>query len=237
MSSFTDRNTHYHTLGINHQARQSDIKQAYRKLVKQFHPDCNHDLSSHDRIAAINVAYEVLSNPQNRDRYDRSIGIARPKVANAATERSGQSVRSRRSPRPTGLDEEQKLDLWIEQVYTPISDLISDILDVIDEQIDDLAADPYDDELMGNFQDYINECRGSFAKAQILFRGMPNPVSVASVATHLYHCLSVLGDGIDELNYFTLNYDDRHLHTGQEMWRIAEEMRSYAQVAMQNLNK
>jgi molecular chaperone DnaJ len=232
MSPLTDRNTHYHTLGINHQAAQSDIKYAYRKLVKQFHPDCNHDLSSHDRIAAINVAYEVLSNPQNRASYDRSIGIARPKVVNAAT---GQSSQSPRSARPTGLDEEQKLDLWIEQVYTPISDLISDIIDVIDEQIDDLAADPYDDELMENFQAYIDECRGSFAKAQILFRGMPNPISVASVATHLYHCLSLLGDGIEELNYFTLNYDDRHLHTGQEMWRIAEEMRSYAQAAMQNV--
>jgi molecular chaperone DnaJ len=237
MSPFTDRNTHYHTLGINHQAAQSDIKYAYRKLVKQFHPDCNHDLSSHDRIAAINVAYEVLSNPQNRASYDRSIGIARPKPVSATTEQSGQSGRSRRSARQTGLDEEQKLDLWIEQVYTPISDLISDIIDVIDEQIDDLAADPYDDELMGNFQAYIDECRGSFAKAQILFRGTPNPISVASVATHLYHCLSILGDGIEELNYFTLNYDDRHLHTGQEMWRIAEEMRSYAQAAMQNLNK
>ncbi len=236
MSPFTDCHNHYHTLGINHQAGQSDIKHAYRTLVKQFHPDCNHDLSSHDRIAAINVAYEVLSNPQNRASYDRSIGIARPNGRNAATAQSVRSAKSRRSPRPTGLDEEQKLDLWIEQVYAPISDLISDILDVIDEQIDDLAADPYDDELMGNFQDYIDRCRGSFAKAQILFRGMPNPISVASVATNLYHCLSVLGDGIEELNYFTLNYDDRHLHTGQEMWRIAEEMRSYAQAAMQNLS-
>jgi molecular chaperone DnaJ len=222
-----DRN-HYYVLGVNHQAAQSEIKLAYRKLVKQFHPDCNHDLASHDRISAINVAYEVLGNPQTRASYDRSIGITKPKAGHAPT---------RRSARPTGLDEEQKLELWFEQVYVPISDLLDAILDAIDEQIDELAADPYDDELMGNFQDYIDECRGSFAKAQILFRAMPNPISVAGVATHLYHCLSVLGDGIEELNYFTLNYDDRHLHTGQEMWRIAEEMRSYAQADMQNLNR
>ena len=94
MSASTDRNTHYHTLEISHQATQPDIKHAYRKLVKQFHPDCNHDLSSHDRISAINVAYEVLSNPQTRDRYDRSIGIARSKVDNAPWGRSPRSARS-----------------------------------------------------------------------------------------------------------------------------------------------
>jgi molecular chaperone DnaJ len=230
MTLSTDR-THYHTLGVNHQAAQSDIKRAYRKLVKQFHPDCNRNLASHDRISAINVAYEVLSNPQARDTYDRTLGIAKPKAPNAVNVTNGRSTRS------TSLDEDRKLELWVKQVYVPISDLLEEILDAIDEQIDDLSADPYDDELMGNFQDYIDECRGSFAKAQILFRAMPNPVSVASVATHLYHCLSVLGDGIEELNYFTLNFDDRHLHTGQEMWRIAEEMRSYAQTAMQNLSR
>jgi molecular chaperone DnaJ len=230
MTLSTDR-THYHTLGVTHQAAQSDIKRAYRKLVKQFHPDCNRDLASHDRISAINVAYEVLSNPQARDTYDRTLGIAKPKAPNAVNVTNGRSTRS------TSLDEDRKLDLWIKQVYAPISDLLEEILGAIDEQIDDLAADPYDDELMENFQDYIDECRGSFTKAQILFRAMPNPVSVAGVATHLYHCLSVLGDGIEELNYFTLNFDDRHLHTGQEMWRIAEEMRSYAQTAMQNLSR
>lgn len=231
MTLSTDRHTHYHTLGVNHQAGQSDIKRAYRKLVKQFHPDCNRDLTNHDRIAAINVAYEILSNPQARATYDRTLGIAKPKAPNAENFANGRAARS------TSLDEDRKLELWIKQVYAPISDLLEEILDAIDEQIDELAADPYDDELMGNFQDYIDECRGSFTKAQILFRAMPNPVSVASVATHLYHCLSVLGDGIEELNYFTLNFDDRHLHTGQEMWRIAEEMRSYAQAAMHNLSR
>jgi molecular chaperone DnaJ len=231
MSLSTDRNTHYHTLGVTYQAAQSDIKRAYRKLVKQFHPDCNRDLASHDRISAINVAYEVLGNPQARATYDLTLGIAKPKAPNTVNVTNGRSARA------TSLDEDRKLDLWVKQVYVPISDLLEEILGAIDEQIDDLSADPYDDELMGNFQDYIDECRGSFAKAQILFRAMPNPIAVAGVATHLYHCLSVLGDGIEELNYFTLNFDDRHLHTGQEMWRIAEEMRSYAQAAMQNLNR
>lgn len=45
----------------------------------------------------------------------------------------------------------------------------------------------------------------------------------AGIASHLYHCLNAISDGIEELNYFTLNFDDHHLHTGQELWRRAEE--------------
>ncbi len=227
MSNSRDNANHYSTLNVHYQAAQSDIKRAYRHLVKKFHPDCNHHLSSHDRIAAINIAYEVLSNPQSRAFYDRSIGIHKTKPVDF------ESVRSHKTA--NYVDEDQKLEMWFEQVYTPIIAILNTILDDLDDQIDDLAADPFDDELMGNFQVYLDECRGSFTKAQILFRGLSNPKSAAGVAAYLYHCLNQVGDGIEELNYFTLNFDDHHLHTGQEHWRIAEEMRSYAQTAMNTL--
>ncbi len=226
MTRTEHKTNYYHTLQVQHQAPQSEIKRAYRNLVKKFHPDCNHTLNNHDRISAINIAYETLSNPQTRSSYDQSIGLRAAKVTD-----SSPLVRRRSQ----GLDEDGKLDLWLTQVYEPIMEILNQTLDNLDEQIDELAADPFDDELLENFQEYIQNCRSAFNHAQVLFRGMPNPSSAAGVAAYLYHCLNQVGDGIEELNYFTLNFDDHHLHTGQELWRIADEMRGYAFDALRSL--
>lgn len=64
---------------------------------------------------------------------------------------------------------------------------------------------------------------------------MPNPANLAGVAAHLYYCLNQVGDGLDELEFFTLNYDDHYLHTGQELFRIAEGLRWEAATAIQDL--
>ena len=221
---------HYKTLRISHNAAPAEVKSAYRGLVKEFHPDCNHHLDNHDDIASINIAYEILSNPQSRAHYDRSLGIK-----HSPNSSSRDTRRSTGFKREHHLNEDQKLERWFKQVYEPITEMLAVILDTLDEQIDDLAADPYDDGLMEDFEDYIDECRGSYAKAQIFFRGVPNPASAAGIASYLYHCLNAISDGIEELNYFTLNFDDRHLHTGQELWRRADEMRYCAHNAMQNL--
>lgn len=222
---------HYKTLRISSNAAHAEVKTAYRGLVKEYHPDCNHHLDNHDAIASINLAYEVLSNPQARARYDRSLGIKHS--PNGAPHGAG--VKRSPTKRETHLNEDQKLDRWFKQVYEPISEMLEVILDSLDEKIDDLAADPYDDGLMEDFEDYIDECRGSFAKAQIFFRSFPNPASAAGIASYLYHCLNAIADGIEELNYFTMNFDDKHLHTGQELWRRADELRYYAQAGMENL--
>ncbi|MEQ6166897.1 J domain-containing protein [Ekhidna sp. MALMAid0563] len=61
---------HYEVLGIKPAATQAEIKKAYRKLVKQYHPDINADISAADKMVIINDAYEVLSNPTSRNLYD-----------------------------------------------------------------------------------------------------------------------------------------------------------------------
>jgi molecular chaperone DnaJ len=228
---------HYKTLRISYNAAPAEVKSAYRGMVKEFHPDCNHHLDNHDDIAAINLAYEVLSNPQARAHYDRSLGIKHTPNGSSNSSSNVSAQGTKRSPtrREIHLNEDQKIDRWFKQVYEPITEMLEVILDSLDDQIDDLAADPYDDGLMEDFEDYIDECRGSYAKAQIFFRALPNPASAAGIASYLYHCLNAISDGIEELNYFTRNFDDRHLHTGQELWRRADEMRYCAHVAMQNL--
>jgi molecular chaperone DnaJ len=60
----------YDVLGVERGATDAEIKRAYRKLAQQWHPDVNADPGAHDRFTEINEAYQVLSDPDRRGRYD-----------------------------------------------------------------------------------------------------------------------------------------------------------------------
>lgn len=63
---------YYDILGVNRSADEKEIKQAYRKLAKQYHPDTNPDNpGAADKFKEINEAYEVLSDSDKRAQYDR----------------------------------------------------------------------------------------------------------------------------------------------------------------------
>ncbi|MGV6827943.1 MAG: DnaJ C-terminal domain-containing protein [Flavobacteriales bacterium] len=63
---------YYKILGIPKNASQKDIKKAYRKLARKYHPDVNTgDPSAEKKFKEINEAHEVLSNPENRKKYDQ----------------------------------------------------------------------------------------------------------------------------------------------------------------------
>jgi len=62
---------YYKVLGLNKTASAEDIKKAYRKLARQYHPDLNpKDASAHKKFQEINEANEVLSDPEKRKKYD-----------------------------------------------------------------------------------------------------------------------------------------------------------------------
>lgn len=62
---------YYKILGISKDATQEDIKKAYRKLARKYHPDLNKDNpNAQEKFQEINEANEVLSNPEKRKRYD-----------------------------------------------------------------------------------------------------------------------------------------------------------------------
>ncbi|MDQ4075019.1 MAG: J domain-containing protein [Chloroflexota bacterium] len=62
---------YYKILGVDRKASQKDIKRAYRKLARQYHPDVNPgDASAQEKFKEINEAYEVLSDPEKRKKYD-----------------------------------------------------------------------------------------------------------------------------------------------------------------------
>ncbi|WNH10642.1 DnaJ C-terminal domain-containing protein [Thalassobellus suaedae] len=63
---------YYKILGISKNASENDIKKAYRKLARKYHPDLNpNDVAAEKKFKEINEANEVLSNPENRKKYDQ----------------------------------------------------------------------------------------------------------------------------------------------------------------------
>ena len=63
----------YQTLGVAKTASDDDIKKAYRKLVKQYHPDVSKDPDADSKMASINTAYETLRDKDKRAEYDQML--------------------------------------------------------------------------------------------------------------------------------------------------------------------
>lgn len=237
---------HYQTLNVSHTATQAEIKQSYRRLAKLLHPDSNRKTVGHDAIAQVNAAYEVLGDPDRRRSYDQQIEYQAQLEAAGFTVERGERPTSRqqrtaaaqahyRRQQQAAQKADEAIEEWLKHVYTPVTRLIYQILTPLKAQIDALAADPFDDDLMEEFQNYLDDCRDLLDRADARFKSMPNPPNVAGVAANLYYCLNQVSDGLDQFELFTLNYDDHYLHTGQELFRIAAGLRREAQVAAKSI--
>ncbi len=61
---------YYAILGVSREAKPEEIRKAYRKLSKKYHPDVNKEAGAEEKYKEINEAYEVLKDPDKRQRYD-----------------------------------------------------------------------------------------------------------------------------------------------------------------------
>jgi molecular chaperone DnaJ len=66
---------YYKTLGVDRKATPEEIKKAYRKLARKYHPDTNKDAGAEARFKEISEAYDVLGDPEKRKTYDRGGGL------------------------------------------------------------------------------------------------------------------------------------------------------------------
>lgn len=71
-SNITNKKDFYSTLGVGKGASQDEIKKAYFKLAKQYHPDVNKAAEAKEKFATINEAYETLGDESKRRVYDQT---------------------------------------------------------------------------------------------------------------------------------------------------------------------
>ena len=62
---------YYQILGVSRDVDKDELKRAYRRMARQYHPDVNKEPGAEEKFKEINRAYEVLSEPETRARYDR----------------------------------------------------------------------------------------------------------------------------------------------------------------------
>lgn len=76
----------YQVLGVSKDASDDEIKKAYRKLARQYHPDVNKTKEAEEKFKDISEAYDVLSNKENRQKYDaiRQFGMGGARFAGGA---------------------------------------------------------------------------------------------------------------------------------------------------------
>src|SRR5687768_928352 len=83
---------YYDVLGVDRKASQEDIRKAYRKLARRYHPDTNKEPGAEERFKEISEAHDVLSDPDKRKAYDRGpslFGGARTGPAGGAGQAGG----------------------------------------------------------------------------------------------------------------------------------------------------
>ncbi len=205
----------YAVLGVSPAATAAEIKAAYRTLVKRHHPDAGGDDT---RIVALNAAWEVLGDKERRRRHDAQHGSHRDGPGGGGG--AAAKPRARAGRQSDGL-----LLEWLRQIYTPIDRWLGQVINPFGAQLRALAADPYDDQLMDNFSDFLRESQARMAKAELLYRSKACPATVKGFSLSLYHCLRQVQDALAELERYTMGYVDDYLRDGREMLREAKRLR------------
>lgn len=91
--------TYYQTLGIGRNARPEEIKTAYRRLVRQWHPDVCKEPDAAEVFMKIQRAFEILSSPKMRGRYDAGLKLE----AATETKKTAKDIAAYRAPLRCGM--------------------------------------------------------------------------------------------------------------------------------------
>ena len=203
----------YQILKVHPSAKLEEIKKAYRKLVKIHHPDKGGDSAV---MLEVNSAWEILKKKHK----DLNLN----KVNNSKLYNQNEYKRE-----TNNHSKPEDLKKWFQNVYIPIDKLLGQIINPLGSKIRDLSADPYDEILMDSFCLYLEQSKNKITKIKKIYTSFACPSIIRDFSLDLYHCLSHVEDGINELERFTMGYVDNYLHDGKAMIAIAKKKRKFLQ--------
>jgi molecular chaperone DnaJ len=215
------KRNHYQILGLSTDVAPADIKRAYRKLAKTSHPDAQAPVGSDEHQAAteemvrINEAYETLMDAVKRAEYDRYIGVGHV------------TLKSKR-PHFTSLDEDAERAKFLRVVFHPLRSTIVRMLGSYKKELHELSADPYDDQLLEAFQEYLDKLEDALRKGSDGLMRNPVPRSLAAAVHMMRQSIAQAADGLDELRYFCRNYNYNHLTMAENLFRISTDLSRHA---------
>ena len=219
----------YEELGIKKNATKHEIQSAYRSLVKKHHPDAG---GEKERFLAIQIAWETLKDTIKKEKYDRKF-FSSSTSFNSLNENWEEKINSKKY---SSSIKDKEVEAWFKEIYTPTNRLISQIIKPLNNEIKELSADPYDDQLMQNFCSYINLSQKKIEKAYKIYNKKLVPKSISSLGLDLYHCFSQVKDALSELDRYTQGYVDDYLFDGKEMIKEAKRIQSKMAVEKKNKN-
>lgn len=206
----------YQILGLEPTSSTVDIKRAYRKLVKEQHPDLGHNhKSDHERQTAtedmlrLNQAYETLMDKKLRAEYDLRIGV---RIV----------IRAPYQFQPN--NEDQQREIFLAKVFHPSRTGITRVLNLYKRQLTALSKDPFDDELVAEFEEYLNQVETALRKGSDAFAKNPAPSTLEPAVHMMRHCIAQAADALEEMRRFCLNYDYDHLTLAESLIRIATDL-------------
>ena len=203
----------YKILKVHPMTKLEEIKKAYRKLVKIHHPDKGGDP---DVMLEINSAWEMLKK-KHKDFNINNINNSKVNNQNEYKKETN------------NISKSEDIKKWFHNIYIPIDKLLGQIVNPLSSQIRDLSADPYDQILMDAFCVYIEKSKHKITKIKKIYTSFTSPSIIRDFSLDLYHCLSHVEDGINELERYTMGYVDNYLHDGKAMIAIAKKKRKLLQ--------
>ena len=203
----------YQILKVNPNAKLEDIKKAYRDLVKIHHPDKGGDAKE---ILKINAAWETLKK-QHKDLNLNTFNKSQVNTQNAYKKETD------------NFSKAKDIKKWFQNIYMPIDKLLGQIINPLSSKIKELSADPYDHILMDSFCLYLEKSKNKIIKVKIIYTSFASPSIIRDFSLDLYHCLSQVEDGLNELERYTMGYVDNYLHDGKSMIAEAKKKRKFLQ--------
>lgn len=211
------KRNHYQTLGLNSDVTQQEIKRAYRKLAKIQHPDTLASVGSDahqqatEEMVRLNEAYETLMDTGKRAEYDRRIGVGHV------------GIKGKR-PQFNSADEDQERERFLRVVFHPARLAIVRILGNYKRQLRELSADPFDDQLLEQFEHYVDKVEDTLRNSANDLTKNPNPQSLQAAVQMMRLAIAQAADGMEELRYYCSNFDHKHLTMAESLFRIASDL-------------